>query len=515
MARKKLSVRKTREILRHKLALGRSHREVRDALKVSLGSVTSTTSRAEAVGLDWAAVEALSDHELEQRLSGGSQPGEKPKRPEPDCVWIHTERRRVGVTLELLHHEYLEGNPGGYGYTSFCDRYRSWLKKRKLSMRQVHRAGEKIFVDYSGKRPQIVNPSTGEVVDVELFVGVLGASNYTYAEATLSQRAPDWIASHVRMLEFFGGVAELLIPDQLKSAVTRACRYEPGLHRTYQELARHYDTVALPARPRKPKDKAKAEGAVLIAQRWILARIRNQTFLSLRELNARIWELLEGLNDRTMKIYGASRRSLFERLDQPALKPLPPTRFVYAQWKDAKVNLDYHVEFDCHCYSVPHSLVHTEVELRTTASTVEVFRKGKRVASHARSPVKGRHTTIPEHMPKAHRSHLQWTPTRLIHWGGTVGPKTAELVEHILVSRKHPEQGYRTCLGILRLAKAYGEQRLEAASARALAVGARSYRHVNSILKNGLDRVALPERREDQDHVPVDHENVRGADYYE
>ncbi len=515
MARKRLSMRKTREILRHKLALERSHREVRDALQVSLGSVTLTTSRAEAAGLDWAAVEALTDDELERRLSGWTEPGEKPNRPEPDCAWIHTERRRVGVTLELLHHEYLEASPGGYRYTAFCDRYRRWLKKRKLSMRQVHRAGEKTFVDYSGKRPFVVNPRTGEVIYVELFVGVLGASNYTYAEATPSQQAPDWIASHVRMLEYFGGATEILVPDQLKSAVTRSCRYEPKLHRTYQELARHYDTVALPARPRKPKDKAKVEGAVLIAQRWILARLRNQTFFSLRELNARIWELLKDLNNRTMKTYGASRRELFERLDKPALKPLPPTRFVYAEWKDAKVNIDYHVEFDRHYYSVPHALVHAEVELRTTVSTVEVFRKGKRVASHARSPAKGRHTTVPEHMPKAHREHLKWTPTRLIHWGGTVGPKTAELVEHILLSRKHPEQGYRTCLGILRLAKTYGDQRLEAASARALAAGARSYRHVNSILKNGLDRVALLVCPEETDHAPVDHENVRGADYYQ
>lgn len=515
MARKRLSMRKTREILRHKLALGRSHREVRDALKVSLGSVTLATSRAEAAGLDWGAVEALTDDELELRLSGKSKEGEEPGRPEPDCAWIHTERRRVGVTLELLHHEYLEANSGGFRYTAFCDRYRRWLKKRKLSMRQVHRAGEKIFVDYSGKRPYVVNPSTGEVTDVELFVGVLGASNYTYAEATASQRSPDWIASHVRMLEYFDGVPELLIPDQLKSGVTRPCRYEPGIQRTYAELARHYDTVVLPARPRKPKDKAKVEGGVLIAQRWILARIRNQTFFSLRELNDRIWELLEELNDRTMKTYGASRRALYERLDRPALKPLAQTRFAYGEWKDAKVNIDYHVEFDRHFYSVPHSLVQQEVELRTTLSTVEVYRKGKRVASHPRSYLKGRHTTLPEHMPKAHRKHLEWSPTRLIHWAGTIGPKTAELVEHILESRRHPEQGYRTCLGILRLAKAYGDQRLECASERALVAGAKSYRHVSSILKNGLDRMPILACSEGQAITPVDHENLRGAGYYQ
>jgi len=515
MARKRLSMRKTREILRHKWALERSHREVRDALGVGLGTISAAVARAEAAGLNWAAVEALTEDELEQRLGAHRKGAGAAKRPEPDCAWIHVERRRPGVTLELLHLEYLEQHPGGYGYTAFCDRYRRWLKKRKLSMRQVHRAGEKAFVDYSGKRPYIVNPTTGEVVPVELFVGVLGASNYTFAEATESQRSEDWIASHSRMLEFFGGVPELLVPDQLKSGVTEPCRYEPGVQRTYEELALHYDTVVLPARPRKPKDKAKAEVGVQVAQRWILARIRKQTFFSLRELNARIRELLEELNRRHMRTYGASRRALFYRLDRPALRPLPATRFLYGKWKKAKVNLDYHVEFERHYYSVPFQLVHEHVELRTTANTIEVYRKGQRVASHVLSGLKGRHTTVPEHMPKAHREHLKWTPTRLIHWASTVGPKTAELVKHILESRRHPEQGYRTCLGILRLAKQYGGQRLEAASERALAAGARSYRHVNSILKNGLDRVPLLVCPEDQTSTPVDHENVRGAGYYQ
>ncbi|MFC1707817.1 IS21 family transposase [Planctomycetota bacterium] len=464
------------------------------------------------VGLTWKGVEELTDEELERRLCV-VRDERKPKRPEPDCAWIHTERKRPGVTLELLHHEYLEKHPDGYLYTAFCNRYRQWLKRRRLSMRQIHKAGEKLFVDYAGKRPHIVDSATGEFVEVELFVAVLGASNLTYVEATRTQKSEDWIASHIRAFEFLGGVPELVVPDQLKSGVTTPCRYEPKVQRTYEELARHYDTVVLPARPKKPKDKAKVEVGVQVATRWILARLRNQTFFSLAELNARIRELLEDLNQRTMRTYGASRCELFEKLDKPALRPLPAARFVYGEWKKARVNLDYHVELDRHYYSVPHRLIHEEVEVRSTATTIEIYRRGRRVAAHVRSSVKGRHTTVPEHMPKAHQHHLSWTPTRLIHWAGTVGPQTEELVRHILESRRHPEQGYRTCLGILRLSKRYGCDRLEMAAARALQAGARSYRHVNSILKNGLDRVPLPQPCEPIAE-PIVHENVRGAACY-
>lgn len=512
MATKRLSMRKTREILRQKWVLGRSHREVHDALAVSLGAISLAISRARIAGLDWEMVEELSNEELEEKLYPPAR-GRVSKRPLPDCVWIHTERRRPGVTLELLHHEYLEQHPDGLRYTAFCDRYRRWLKKKRLSMRQVHKAGEKLFVDYAGSGPHIVDPATGEIIDVELFVGVLGASNYTYAEATRTQRSEDWIASHVRTLEFLGGVPELLVPDQLKSGVTRPCRYEPGVQRTYEELGLHYDTVVIPARPKKPKDKAKVEVGVQVATRWIVARLRNQTFFSLDELNVRIAELLDDLNNRTMRTYGVSRRALFERLDRPALKPLPAGRFTYAEWKKAKVNLDYHVELDRRYYSVPFQLAHEEVEIRSTATTVEIFRRGQRVASHPRSLLKGRHTTVPEHMPKAHRQHLKWTPSRLIHWAGTIGPRTQDLVQVILETRRHPEQGYRSCLGILRLVKQYGAPRLEAACARALGAHARSYRHVSSILKNGLDRAPVlvcPAPSE-----PIQHENVRGPDYYQ
>ncbi len=504
-------MRRTREILRQKWQLDRSHREVARSLSVSVGMVSATLGRAEAAGItSWAIAKTLSEVDFERRLYG---PGRTATRARPDPVWVHTERQRKGVTLELLHLEYLEQHPDGYRYTQFCEYYRRWCKQQRVSMRQVHRAGEKMFVDYAGHKPKVVNPTTGEVREVELFVAVLGASSYTYAEATESQRIADFLASHTRAVEYFGGVCELVVPDQLKAGVTRACRYEPGVQRSYDEWSQHYGTTILPARPRKPRDKAKVEVAVQIVERWILARLRDETFFSLRELNERIRRLLEDLNARPMRAFGQSRRERFEQIDQPALRPLPAIAYELAEWKHAKVNLDYHVVLERHLYSVPHALVHARVELRYTATTLEVLHKGQRVAVHRRDPMPGAYTTLPAHMPKAHQKHLAWTPTRLIAWGRSVGPQTEALVAAILSDRPHPEQGYRSCLGILRLAKQYGNPRLEAASKRAVAVHARSYRHLQSILKHGLDRFALAEDDTPQAALPL-HENVRGRDYY-
>lgn len=503
-------MRNTREILRQKWLLKRPHRAIAASVGVSVGAVSTAVQRAAEAGLNWEQAERLDELELEARLYGETTSGAA--RPEPDCAWIHRERHRPGVTLELLHHEYLEQHPDGLRYTAFCDRYRGWLGRRGLVMRQVHVAGDKLFVDYSGKKPHIVDRRTGEVVEVELFVAVLGASSYTYAEATATQRVADWIGSHVRALDYFGGVTAALVSDQLKSGVAKPCRYEPEAQRTYEELATHYGTSLLPARPKSPRDKAKVEVGVQIVQRWILARIRNEVFHSLAELNARIRELLTDLNHRVMRRYGKSRRELFEQLEKPALRPLPANAFEYAEWSKGRVNIDYHVLVDHHLYSVPHALVHETVEARRTAETVEIFHHRKRVASHRRSAVKGGFTTSPEHMPSSHRAHAEWTPSRILAWAQKVGPKTRALCEAILADRPHPEQGFRSCLGILRLGRRYGEERLEAACGRALGVRARSYRHVEAILKNGLDRVRPPEPEGAERRI--EHENVRGADYY-
>jgi transposase len=514
MATERLSMRQIRDILRQKWALGLSHRAVAGSLRVGLGTISSVVSRAQAAGLDWALVQTLTDEGLEGRLYGRPEAAGQRQRPAPDCAWLHAERRRPGVTLELLHLEYLERYPDGYRYTRFCDLYRAWLERRRLSMRQVHRAGEKCFVDYAGHKPRLIEPTTGEVIAVELFVAALGASNYTYAEATRTQQVPDWIASHTRAFAFFGGVTAAVVCDQLKSGVVVPCRYEPGLQRTYEDFAEHYGTAILPARPAKPRDKAKIEAGVLVAERWILARLRHETFFSLAALNARIAELRTDLNTRPMRLYRASRRELFERLDQPALRPLPAEPFIYGEWQVARVNIDYHVEIHRHYYSVAYALIHEGVDAWVSATIVELYHRGQRVAAHLRDDTPGRHTTNPAHMPKAHQQHLEWTPSRLIQWADTIGPQTAALVAAILADRPHPEQGYRSCLGLLRLSRRDGAARLEAACARALTVGVRSYRHVDSILKHGLDRLPAAEPAEPLPLAPV-HEQLRGRDYYQ
>lgn len=511
MVTERLPMRHIRDILRLKWILKRSHRETARSLGISPGAVASVISRATGVGLTWDALEGVSEDALEQRLYGPKITG-RAVRPLPDPAWIHTELRRTGVTLELLHLEYLQQQPEGYRYSAFCAHYRGWVERQRRSMRQVHKAGEKLFVDYSGKKPEIVDPATGVVRPVELFVAVLGASNYTDAEATETQRSADFIQSHGRALEYLAGVPALIVPDQLKPGVRDACRYEPLLQRTYEEWAAHYGTAILPARPAKPRDKAKVEVAVQIAQRWVLARLRHETFFSLAALNARIRERLADLNARPMKGYGGlSRQDLFTRFDQPALRRLPPERFVYTEWCQARVNIDYHVDVARHLYSVPHRLIHQMVDLRLSATTVEVFHRGTRIWVHRRSVHPG-FTTVPEHRPHAHRAHLEWSPSRLIRWGATVGPQTAALVTQILASRPHPEQGYRSCLGLLRLTKQYGPDRVEAASGRAVTIGARSYRHVEAMLKHGLDRIPL----EDAVASPrLTHANVRGPIYYQ
>lgn len=513
MATERLPMRKLRDILRLKWTLHRTHREVARSLGISLGAVGSVVTRASAKGLTWEAVSGLTDDALEEALYGPKLPA-RSERPEPDPVRIHTELRGVGVTLELLHLEYLAEHQNGYRYSAFCAHYRRWLELRRLSMRQVHKAGEKAFVDYSGKKPHLIDPVTGELVEVELFVAVLGASNYTFADATATQRTDDFLLGHVHAVEYFGGVPAVVVPDQLRTGIGDPCRYEPVLQRTYTEWAQHYGTAVIPARPAKPRDKAKAEVGVQVAQRWILARLRHEPFFSLPAINARIRELLEELNARPMKAYGGqSRRELFERFDRPALQPLPADRYAYGEWHQARVNIDYHVESHRHYYSVPHQLLHRLLDVRASATTVEVFDRGVRVAVHARDDTPGRHTTIAEHMPKSHRAHLEWSPSRMIQWGATIGAQTATLVEAILAARPHPEQGYRSCLGLLRLGKQYGPDRLEAACGRAARGGATSYRHVKSILKHGLDHQPLL-LDEAAPVAPLVHENVRGASYY-
>ncbi len=515
MATRRVPMNRTREILRLRWLLKAGVRPTARALGLSHGVVSKVTSRAVAAGLDWVAVEAMEDIELEQRLYGLRAPA-GPQRPEPDVLWIHQERKRPGVTLELLHLEYLQQHPDGLAYTAFCERYRSWLKRRGLSMRQHHQAGEKAFVDYSGKKPQYIDRETGECVVVELFVAVLGASNFTFAEVSPSQKLEHWVGSNVRALQYFNGSPRALVPDQLKSAVTEADVFDPGVQRTYEELGRHYGAVIFPARPGKPKDKAKVEVAVQVAQRWILARLRNETFFSLGELQQRVRQLLEELNDRPMKrLGGVSRRELYDRYERNALLPLPAQPFEPATWDKVKVNVDYHVEHAKHWYSVPYWMRHEEVWLRATEKTVEIFHlNGKRVAAHARSRVPYKHTTDPAHRHPNHRAWQEADHGALQEWANTVGPSTALLMQRILSRSPFAEQGWRSGRGLKRMGEKYEPSRIEVAAARALRFGATSYKPVDRMLKLGLDLQPLADEEPRDDSEPVQHENVRGPDYY-
>ena len=511
MAQERLTMRNIAEVLRLRWDCGLSNRAIARSCSISHSTVAEYLRRAQEAGLNWPLPADIGEDRLFELLFPKAPPSSSRIIPCPDWSLIHSELRKKSVTLRLLWVEYREAHPGGYGYSQFCALYRQWAKRLKPSMRLSHKGGEKVFVDYAGQTVPIVDPDTGEIHQVQVFIAVLGASNYTYAEAHERQDLPHWLGAHVRMFSFFGGVPEIVVPDNLKAGVKHPCRYEPDLNPSYQDLAQHYATAVIPTRVRKPKDKAKVEVGVQVVERWILARLRNCTFFNLASLNHAIRELLDELNARPMEHLGRSRREFFEELDQPALKPLPEQPYEFAIWKKARVNIDYHVEFDKHYYSVSHKLMHKEVCVRATESTIEIFYNNRRVASHRRSSSRGRHTTLSEHMPPAHQKYLEWSPERFARWAHTIGPHTAQVVLALLESRKHPQQAYRSCLGLLRLGDRYGSDRLEAACCRALPAGIHSYKGIKNILDAKLDQVEL---EEPSTVVPKTHENIRGQAYY-
>jgi transposase len=505
----RLPMRKIRDVLRLSAA-GMSKRKIAASLGVSATAAGDCIRRARRAGLDWPLPEGLTDETLELQLYPPAVAA-KDGRPRPDWAAIHRELRRAGVTLQLLWEEHRAAHPDGYGYSRYCELYRAWEARLSPTMRQSHVAGERMFVDYAGTTLEVIDASTGEARTAQLFVAALGASSYTYAEATWTQGLSDWIGSHTRTFAFIGGVTGMVVSDNLRSGITKACFYEPAVNRTYAEMAAHYNTAIVPARPYRARDKAKVEVAVQITTRFIIAKLRNRQFFSLSALNAAIAELVAQINNRVSRHLGASRRALFEDLERAALKPLPAEPYVFAEWKECRVGLDYHVEIEKHYYSVPHQLLREKVWARITARTIEVFHRGKRVAAHVRSSSNRKHTTVREHMPSSHRRYADWTPERLRRKADEIGRNTSALVEIILRERSHPEQGFRACVGILRLAKTYGRERLEAACARALDIGARSYSSVNSILKNNLDRrrPAVP-----ADGPAIAHDNIRGPTYF-
>jgi transposase len=498
-----------RDVLRL-TAAGMSSRKIAASLSIGATTVIDCLHRARRAGLAWPLPDEIDDAILEVRLYP-PRPTTKEQRPLPNWAEVHRELKRPGVTLELLWQEYREQYPDGYSYSRFCDLFREWEKRVSPTMRQTHIAGEKMFVDYAGTKVQVIDGITGEVLAAELFVAVLGASSLTYAEATWTQSLPDWIGAHKRALRYFGGVTAMIVSDNLKSGITKACFYEPNVNRTYQEMADHYDTAVVPARPKKPRDKAKVEAGVQVATRWIIAKLRKRTFFTIAGLNAAIRDCVEQINNRVTRHLGASRRSLFEEIERSALKKLPDTEYVFAEWKQCRAGIDYHVEIDKHYYSVPYTLMRQELWASYTASTVEVFHRGKRVAAHRRGPPNRGHTTLPEHMPSSHRRYADWTLERIKREAGEIGPNASALVEIILREKRHPEQGFRSCRGIVNLVGRFPRERVEAACERALAIRTRSFSSVKSILDTKLDR-KRPEKA--AEGPAIAHDNIRGPTFY-
>lgn len=513
MTAERLSMRTIREVLRLKLEKKLPNKQVAESCNIARSTIKGYLERAQHIGLTWPLPPDLDDGRLEALLFPSAVKESAEKRDMPAMEYIRAELTRKNVTIRLIWAEYKEKNPDGYQYSQFCELYHKWGDTLDVSLRQTYRAGEKLFVDYAGQTILVTDPASGETREARLFVAALGASSYTYAWASFSENLPAWIDAHVRAFNFFGGIPEILVPDNLKSGVTKPCYYEPEINPTYHKLACYYGTVVIPARKYKPKDKAKVESAVQVAERWILAALRNHTFFSIEELNRAIAEKLHDLNNRKFQKMDATRRSLYETIDRPALKPLPAVPYQYAEWKKVRANIDYHIEFDDHYYSVPYQLARKQMEVWATTTTVEVLFKNRRVAVHPRSYEKYKHTTLTEHMPKAHQKYLEWTPSRIMDWAGKNGPNTRNLASCIMESRKHPEQGFRSCLGIMRLVKRYSPERVEAACGRALLLKAYSYKSVESILKTSLDKQELPETSSPE--KPIIHYNIRGREYYQ
>jgi transposase len=509
-------MRKIGEILRLKAA-GLNIRDIARSTGAGRTTVYEYLARAEAAGLSWPLPADMDEATLETKLFPPPSLESAAARPVPDWREVNRElKRHRHVTLRLLWLEWKRAHPEGWGYSQFCAHYQRWLGAQDLVMRLEYAAGERLFVDFAGDKMSIVEG--GVVTPMEIFVSVLGASGMLYAEAVRGQDLESWLLAHARAYEFYGGVARVTVPDNLKSGVTKACWYDPEINPSYLQLARVYDTIILPTRTARPRDKAACEVGVQVVERWVIAPLRNRRFFSSGELNRAIRANLDEVNGREFRGQPSSRRDLFLELERPALQPLPATRYELTEIKKATVNIDYHVEFtdqrSRRFYSVPYQLVRQKVEVWATASTIEIYHRHRRVASHVREYGRRRYITDPAHMPASHRAHLEWTPSRLIKWAGTISPASAELAERILLSKPHPEHGYRACLGLMNLAKRYGRERVAAACARALASNAISYTSIKSILAHNLDRQPLPAAQLSLVPPPPTHSNLRGADYY-
>jgi transposase len=504
VAQERLSVRKIREVLRLKHEARLSDRQIAAVLGSARSTVQECLRRSRAAGLSWPLPD-LVDDELHERLY--PRKASAPRYPTPDFEAIQRELSSKGVTRMLLWQEYRAAHADGCQYSAFCRDYDAWLGRQDAVMRFEHTAGDKVFVDYAGKTMAVVDRHTGEVKVAQVFVAALGASHYTYVEATLTQTVADWLGAQVRMLEYFGGVPRAIVPDNLKSGVQRPCRYEPDLNPSYQDFAEHYGVAILPARVRKPRDKAKVEVGVQGVERWIMAPLRQQTFFSLGDLNLALREQLERYNERPLSRELGTRRSRFTELERPALRALPAQRYEYATWKRAKVFLDYHIEHERRYYSVPYRLIGKSVDLRLTAHTIEVYYRGQAVARHLKGSGARRFFTEPDHRPERHRAVIDLSHERLLERAEAIGPATAMLLREQVARRQHPDEALRVCLGILRLAHDFSAGALEGAAQRALDLKTYSYRAVRTLI------LAPPPAAATSAPTPA-HDNVRGARYF-
>ena len=515
MSAKRITMRQLRELLRLRYEAKLSIRQINASTKISVGKVQSVLKQAQELQLDWPLPDNMDDRELAAKFYPQADTRISRKFQQPDWPKVQQELKQKGVTRNLLWEEYTQQYPNScYSYSQYCDRFDHWRKKQKRSMRQIHKAGEKLFVDYCGPTVPIINRYTGVIEQAQVFVAVMGASNYTFAEATWSQQLKDWLYSHVRAFDFLGGIPDMVVPDNLRSAVSKACRYEPKLNSSYQQLAAHYQVAIIPARPYKPKDKAKAEVGVQIVERWIIARLRHRTFFSLAELNKAIKALLTELNLKPFKKIPGNRLSSFKQLDKPALKPLPHHPYEYTEFKPVTVNIDYHVEFAPHFYSVPHNLVGESLELQATDKLIQIYFKNKLITSHVRVYHYGM-TTEPSHMPKRHEKHLKWTAQRFINWANKIGPDVLIWVNNRLKEKPHPEQAYRVCLGLLNLTRQYENKRLNDACILANSESLTTLRNIRSILTHNRDKLinqgGIQEEIDFSDStLPQSHENIRG-----
>lgn len=499
-------MRKIRELLRLKFALGLSIHKIAASLTIARSTVTECLRRAAAAGIAWPLAQELDDGQLEARLYPRQQAA--PNVALPDFAHLQRELSRPGVTRLLLWQEYKAQHPDGLQYSAFCDHFRAFGHTAEPVMRFEHRAGDKCFVDYAGQTAEVIDRTSGEIRQAQIFVAVLGCSNYTYAEASWTQALADWLGAHVRALEFFGGAAAAFVPDNLKSGVDRAHRYDPDLNRAYAEFAEHYGVAILPARVRKPRDKSKVETGVQIVERWILARLRNRQFFSLSELNAAIRESLIDLNDRPFQKLDGSRRSRFVELERPALKALPPRAYEYAQWKLAKVHPDYHIEVEHAYYSVPYQHIGERVEVRVSARMIEIFAKHQHITSHIRLFKRGTRSTLDAHRPVNHRAVVDTTIERLLQRAEAIAPSVAQVLREQFNRKRHPEEALRLAQGILRLAQDFSPAQLAAACERALILKACNYRSVRALI------VTPSTESGDARQLSLVHENLRGPDYF-